>query len=60
VVLRESWISSEELTQELQQWVKNRYAAHAYPRRIHYLDILPKTPSGKVQRFVLRARFRDQ
>ncbi|HEX5182629.1 MAG TPA: AMP-binding protein [Allosphingosinicella sp.] len=42
------------LAQELQQWVKERYAAHAYPRRIHWRESLPRTPSGKVQRFVLR------
>jgi acetyl-CoA synthetase len=34
--------------------VKTKFAAHAYPRRVHYVDALPKTPSGKVQRFILR------
>jgi acetyl-CoA synthetase len=34
--------------------VKTRYAAHAYPRVVHFTDGLPKTPSGKIQRFVLR------
>ncbi|MEV8148619.1 AMP-binding protein [Arthrobacter sp. NPDC080073] len=42
------------LVAELQNWVKKNYAAHAYPRRIDFLDALPKTPSGKVQRAVLR------
>jgi acetyl-CoA synthetase len=42
------------LERELQQLVKDRFAAHAYPRRVHVVDQLPKTPSGKVQRFVLR------
>jgi acetyl-CoA synthetase len=41
---------------ELQQLVKTRLAAHAYPRRIHFVDQLPKTPSGKIQRFLLRQR----
>jgi acetyl-CoA synthetase len=27
---------------------------HAYPREIAFIDELPKTPSGKVQRFLLR------
>ncbi|MGD6741908.1 AMP-binding protein [Streptomyces sp. BH106] len=40
--------------EELQQWVKQRYAAHAYPRAVHFTDALPKTPSGKIQRNVLR------
>ncbi|WP_314191792.1 AMP-binding protein [uncultured Arthrobacter sp.] len=38
----------------LQAWVKQNYGAHAYPRRITFIDSLPKTPSGKVQRSVLR------
>ncbi|WP_372476597.1 AMP-binding enzyme [Pseudonocardia terrae] len=43
---------------ELAQLVRTRYAAHAYPRRVHVVDALPKTPSGKVQRFLLRQRER--
>lgn len=58
VVLRSGRTSSESLTAELQEWVKRRYATHAYPRRVHYVDALPKTPSGKVQRFLLRQQLR--
>jgi acetyl-CoA synthetase len=54
VVLRPGVIASEELTSELQQLVRKRFAAHAYPRSVHYIEALPKTPSGKIQRFVLR------
>jgi acetyl-CoA synthetase len=54
VVLGQGVASSAALTEELQTWVKTRYAAHAYPRRIHYATGLPKTPSGKVQRFMVR------
>jgi acetyl-CoA synthetase len=54
VVLREPTTASRELDVELQSFVKTRYAAHAYPRRVHFVDSLPKTPSGKVQRFQLR------
>ncbi|MBT2523602.1 AMP-binding protein [Arthrobacter sp. ISL-28] len=42
------------MTAVLQDWVKQNYGAHAYPRRITFIDSLPKTPSGKVQRTVLR------
>lgn len=56
VVLRESSAASDALVGELQQLVKTQFAAHAYPRRIHFVSALPKTPSGKVQRFVLRAQ----
>jgi hypothetical protein len=48
-----------DLTRELQDWVREKYAAHAYPRHITFIDALPKTPSGKVQRAVLRRRFLD-
>lgn len=44
----------DALATELQQLVRTRYAAHAYPRRVHFVDALPKTPSGKVQRYLLR------
>lgn len=53
-VLAEGYDRSAQLEREIQQWVKTHYAAHAYPRSIHFVDHLPKTPSGKVQRFVLK------
>jgi acetyl-CoA synthetase len=46
---------SEELAEELQEHVKSNLAAHAYPREIHFREELPKTPSGKIQRFLLRS-----
>lgn len=54
VVPRDGVTPSDDLTARLQQHVKSKFAAHAYPRRVHYLDALPKTPSGKIQRFILR------
>jgi acetyl-CoA synthetase len=60
IVLRSGCAVTDELTPELQEWVKRRYAAHAYPRRVHYVDSLPRTPSGKVQRYVLRRRLRQE
>jgi acetyl-CoA synthetase len=59
VVLKPTYAPSHELTAQIQDWVKRRYAAHAYPRRVHYLPELPRTPSGKVQRFLLRQRLRE-
>lgn len=56
VVLHDSAEPSPELEADLQQLVKRKFAAHAYPRKVHFIDALPKTPSGKVQRFVLRQR----
>ncbi|PYI39770.1 AMP-dependent synthetase [Arthrobacter psychrolactophilus] len=54
IVLREGTPATEELAVELRQLVKTGFAAHAYPRRIHFVPELPKTPSGKVQRYILR------
>ncbi|WP_434582274.1 AMP-binding enzyme [Carbonactinospora thermoautotrophica] len=53
-------MSCSRLVTELQQHVKRRYAAHAYPRAVHFVPELPKTPSGKIQRFVLRQRRREE
>jgi acetyl-CoA synthetase len=56
VVPRAPHAPSDELARELQQLVKERYAAHAYPRRVSFTEALPKTESGKIQRVVLRKR----
>ncbi|MFJ2443747.1 MULTISPECIES: AMP-binding protein [unclassified Streptomyces] len=56
VVLRDGEEASDALATALQQLVKKRFAAHAYPRTVHFVDRLPKTPSGKIQRYVLRQR----
>ena len=55
-VLREGITPSKELVDELQQHVRKRLSLHAYPREIEFLTELPKTPSGKMQRFLLRQR----
>jgi acetyl-CoA synthetase len=60
VVLRSGQEPSAELEKDIQRWVKAKYAAHAYPRRVHFAGDLPKTPSGKIQRFVLRQRRRGE
>jgi len=54
VVLRPGNAPTPALTTELEQFVKQRLSAHAYPREIEFVDALPKTPSGKIQRFLLR------
>lgn len=54
VILKPGYFPTPELAEELQQMVKRRLAAHAYPREIQFVTELPKTPSGKIQRFLLR------
>lgn len=54
VVLKPGFEPGDGLAEELRLHVKARLSAHAYPREIEFVDALPKTPSGKVQRFLLR------
>jgi acetyl-CoA synthetase len=54
VVLKPGRAPSDELAGELSRFVKAQLAAHAYPRQVVFVDALPKTPSGKIQRFLLR------
>ena len=53
VVLKAGQQASED---ELKAFVKNRLAPYKYPRRIEFLTELPKTATGKIQRFKLRER----
>jgi acetyl-CoA synthetase len=54
VVLRAGWEASDALATQYQEIVRERLAAHAYPREVAFLSELPKTASGKVQRYLLR------
>ncbi len=54
VILAKNAEASNSLAEELGQYVKKRLSAHAYPRMIEFVSELPKTPSGKIQRFLLR------
>jgi benzoate-CoA ligase len=56
VVLKPGQTSSPELAKALQQHVKDRLAAYKYPRWIEFMNELPKTATGKIQRFKLRAK----
>lgn len=58
VVLAEGHKPSDALTDDLKKKVKTEFAAHAFPRQIFYVDALPKTPSGKIQRFIVRKDLR--
>lgn len=54
VILRAGVTGDAALRETLQQLVRRRLSAHAYPREIDFVADLPKTPSGKIQRFILR------
>ncbi|WP_409297177.1 acetate--CoA ligase [Peribacillus sp. SCS-26] len=55
VALRDGYEASDELIDEIRQFVKKGLAAHAAPREIEFKDKLPKTRSGKIMRRVLKA-----
>jgi len=55
VVLREGVASSEALAEELKAHVKATLAPYNYPRWVEFCSALPKTATGKIQRFKLRA-----
>jgi benzoate-CoA ligase len=55
VVLKPGTSGSDTLKAALQQHVKDRLAPYKYPRWIEFLPELPKTATGKIQRFKLRA-----
>lgn len=54
VVLRSGYTPSDELTKELQDYVKKNTAPYKYPRIIEYVEALPKTFSGKIRRSEIR------
>src|SRR5476649_1983222 len=54
VVLKPGNQATPELAKALQQHVKDRLAPYKYPRWIEFMNELPKTATGKIQRFKLR------
>jgi 2-aminobenzoate-CoA ligase len=56
VVLTPDGTADDALVGELQDFVKRRIAPYKYPRAVEFLTALPRTSTGKVQRFVLRQR----
>ncbi len=56
VVLRPPAAPSDEMARALQEHVKAAIAPYKYPRAVSFVERLPRTESGKLQRFVLRAQ----
>ncbi|MFZ3264855.1 MAG: AMP-binding protein [Terriglobales bacterium] len=54
VVVREGIVASDNLDQELRAFVADRLAHHKQPREIHFVEAVPRTPSGKILRRELR------
>jgi 2-aminobenzoate-CoA ligase len=54
VVLRDPAMASEEKKRELQDFAKGEIAPYKYPRAVEFAEALPRTPTGKLQRYRLR------
>src|SRR5690606_4918565 len=54
IVLQKGAIQSDEMIKRLQDHVKQVIAPYKYPRRILFVEALPKTPTGKIQRYLLK------
>jgi len=59
VRLKPDFIAHDALADELKSFVKSRLAPHKYPRDILFVDDLPKTATGKIQRFRLREQYQS-
>ena len=56
VVLRDNSEGGEDLSREIQDFVKKSIAPYKYPRAVEFVRELPKTQTGKISRGILRAR----
>jgi 2-aminobenzoate-CoA ligase len=54
IVLKDKSKASDDLSKSIQLWFKEVAAPYKYPRIIHFVDELPKTETGKIQRFKLK------
>ena len=54
IVLKDHTKASDAYKNELQDWFKNNAAPYKYPRLINFITELPKTDTGKIQRFKLK------
>ena len=56
VVLKPGHQGDDAMAKALQDFVKQTIAPYKYPRKVRFIDALPRTETGKLQRFVLRQR----
>jgi len=59
IVLAEGHEGTDGLVRDIQNHVRSRLSAYAYPRKIEFVDDLPKTLTGKIRRIELRQREAD-
>jgi acetyl-CoA synthetase len=54
IVLADGYAPSDELAEDIKHFVREHHGAHAYPRKVEFVDELPKTLTGKIRRIELR------
>ena len=54
IILNDGYVGSDNLVKELQEFAKSATAPYKHPRRVAFVDALPKTVTGKIQRRKLR------
>ena len=60
IVLRDGFAAGDAMTRELQDFVKREIAPYKYPRAIEFLEAMPRTGTGKLQRARLRQMDEDR
>ncbi len=60
VVLKDGFASNDAMRNQLQDFVKTRLAPHKYPRYVEFVSGLPKTATGKLQRYLLVQREKEK
>jgi len=60
VVLNPAAQPNDDLAEDIKQFVRDRIAAYKYPRWIEFVDAIPKTSGGKIQRFVLQEKIQGR
>ena len=60
IVLKDGALAGDSMRQQLQDFVKERLAPYKYPRYIEFMTELPKTATGKLQRYLLVKREEEQ
>ena len=58
--MSKGYTASDELTKELQNFVKSNTAPYKYPREVEFVSELPKTISQKIQRYAIRNKDKEK
>ncbi|TRM73302.1 AMP-dependent synthetase, partial [Sulfolobus sp. E5] len=60
VVLKPGYEPNEKLKDEIMKYVSTKYSKHVHLEKVDFVDKLPKTESGKIQRYLLRRKITEE